>query len=292
MRKKMFTGTKEIKKKVDHPFLSSSKPLLSVIIPAYCAERTLDRAIASVYLQNFKNRKIEVLVVIDDNSINYSKIMCRWPSVKWIKPPQCAPTGAGPSRNRGIELAKGAYICFLDADDEWAPNFLNSLMGLANKWGAGVGITQVIDQLGAEVLTLNPGRWLTLNDFGLLAGSFFPLIRKDIFVEFGNEPAQDVFFVMQIVGNNGGRIPVSKKAIYKLNLSINSETRKKQFAAKIESSYRRWQRWFHSGECRWITQNKIAAARAVGRRIALNRGFNNLKECSIFYKFLKENGRL
>jgi glycosyltransferase involved in cell wall biosynthesis len=88
--------------------------LVSVLIPAYNAERWLVAAIRSVLAQSWP--RIEVIVV-DDGSIDGTLALAKtWESasVKVVTQPNM---GAPAARNKALELAQGSYIQWLDADD-------------------------------------------------------------------------------------------------------------------------------------------------------------------------------
>ncbi|MBN1456519.1 MAG: glycosyltransferase [Sedimentisphaerales bacterium] len=92
---------------------------VSVIMPAYNAEKTLARAIASITSQTCKPQEI---IVIDDGSTdNTAGIAKKYDSVKYISRQNAGPSAA---RNTGIQSALGEWIAFLDADDQWLPEYL------------------------------------------------------------------------------------------------------------------------------------------------------------------------
>ena len=99
--------------------------MISVIIPSYNRYQNLINAINSVKEQTYKN--YEIIVVSDGSTdIRYKKDI---DNVQMIRLPKSSketlgyPCGAVP-RNKGLEIAKGEYICFLDDDDIWMPNKL------------------------------------------------------------------------------------------------------------------------------------------------------------------------
>lgn len=89
---------------------------ITIIIPVYNCERTIERCIASVQKQTLK--ELEILC-IDDGSIDHSSdiILEMMKSDSRIRLFSKENGGAGSARNKGLEYAMGTYVCFLDADD-------------------------------------------------------------------------------------------------------------------------------------------------------------------------------
>ena len=110
---------------------------VSIIIPAYNAEKTISETIDSILEQSYQNFEINV---INDGSTdgtefilnNYSK------KDKRIKIYTQDNSGVSISRNKGIEKSTGKYISFLDADDLYHSNFLEKMLNQANKNDADV----------------------------------------------------------------------------------------------------------------------------------------------------------
>lgn len=102
--------------------------IFSVIIPCYNNSSTIQRALKSVFKQTYTNYEI---IVIDDAS-NDVDITERYINnfnderIKLIK--HEANKNGSAARNTGIKAAKGDYIAFLDADDEWLPNHLKDAL--------------------------------------------------------------------------------------------------------------------------------------------------------------------
>lgn len=90
--------------------------LVSIIVPVYNAEKYLDRCLKSIINQSLKDIEI---ILINDGSIDRSIEICNYYKIKdsRIKVIDKENTGVSDSRNIGIELAKGEYIGFVDADD-------------------------------------------------------------------------------------------------------------------------------------------------------------------------------
>ena len=109
------------------------KELVSVVMPAYNAERTIESAIRSVLRQSWT--ALELLVVDDASSDGTGEIVERWsardPRVRYL--PQKRNSGVSRSRNIGVEAAEGAWIAFLDSDDLWREDKLEKQMALASR---------------------------------------------------------------------------------------------------------------------------------------------------------------
>jgi glycosyltransferase involved in cell wall biosynthesis len=94
--------------------------LISIIIPAYNAERFIGRTLSSALNQTFKD--IEVIVVNDGSTDKTQFIAEKFAvSDKRVRLLNTMNRGVAMARNFGIENARGAYVAFLDADDLWHP---------------------------------------------------------------------------------------------------------------------------------------------------------------------------
>lgn len=94
--------------------------IVSVIIPTYNRADVLFRAIESVKNQRFQ--QIEIIVIDDGSTDNtYDLLMQKVPEARIIRQQNRGPAAA---RNRGLQIATGKYVAFLDSDDEWLTNSL------------------------------------------------------------------------------------------------------------------------------------------------------------------------
>jgi glycosyltransferase involved in cell wall biosynthesis len=91
-------------------------PLVSVIIPVYNYERYLAEAIESAVSQTHQHLEV---IVVDDGSTDQSGEVARSFAGRGVVYCHQVHAGIGPARNKGIELAQGDYVAFLDADDRW-----------------------------------------------------------------------------------------------------------------------------------------------------------------------------
>lgn len=100
---------------------------LSIIIPVFRTERTLQRCVESILAQDFTDYE---LILVDDGSPDACPLMCDdyARKDKRIKVVHKANGGLSDARNAGIQLASAPYITFVDSDDALAPSTLSELM--------------------------------------------------------------------------------------------------------------------------------------------------------------------
>ena len=105
---------------------------ISVIIPAFNAEKTLDRAIRSVLTQSLPAD--EILVVDDASTDRTAQIVEGYSSTQKVQRIQhLQQRGAAAARNTGIDETNGELIAFLDADDAWLPDKLGEQFEALNQ---------------------------------------------------------------------------------------------------------------------------------------------------------------
>ena len=101
----------------------TTSPLVSVVVPLYNKRHTIGRAIDSVLAQTWRDFE---LIVVDDGSTDGSAeraAACDDTRVKVIRQRNAGP---GAARNRGAAEGTTEFVAFLDADDAWAPRFLET----------------------------------------------------------------------------------------------------------------------------------------------------------------------
>lgn len=100
--------------------------LVSIIVPAYNAEKYIAGAINSVLQQTYSHFE---LIVVDDASQDHTTKIVKTFCDKRIKLIQHASNqGPGGARNTAINVARGRWIAILDADDKWQPDRLEKLI--------------------------------------------------------------------------------------------------------------------------------------------------------------------
>ncbi len=157
-------------------------PLVSVIIPAFNAERYFGDAITSVVQQSVDSPEI---IVVDDGSTDHTaRVAQRFaPEVRFHTQPNA---GAGAARNAGVQLAQGQFLSFLDADDLWEKDKLErQLSHFKQNADLDMVFGHVEQFISPELLDrLNPQNpALTDAMPGLYAGSM--LIKREQFFRVG-----------------------------------------------------------------------------------------------------------
>ena len=106
-------------------------PEVSVVIPLFNKGRYIARAINSVLAQTFQDFEV---IVVDDGSTDDGAVVVKGFDDPRIQLIQQENRGVSAARNRGIEAARAELVAFLDADDEWLPGFLETVMRLRSKF--------------------------------------------------------------------------------------------------------------------------------------------------------------
>lgn len=171
--------------------ISSKKmPKISVIIPAYNSENTINYTIESVLNQTFTDLE---LIVINDGSQDSTLEVITQIQDSRIKIFSYPNAGGNISRNRGLHHAVGKFVSFLDADDLWTPDKLQSqLKALQENVTAKVAYswTDYIDANGQFVLSgkrinVNGDVYENLLLINFLENGSNPLICKEALIELG-----------------------------------------------------------------------------------------------------------
>jgi glycosyltransferase involved in cell wall biosynthesis len=151
----------------------SSKPLASVVIPAYNSERYLAEAIESVLAQTYS--PIETIVVDDGSADRTAEIARDYDDVAVIVQENSGPAAA---RNRGFAASKGEFVAFHDSDDAMTMDKLEVQVGhlLANR---SVGCV-----LAEQEVTVEPGAELPF----WIEGSEVPTVMPPRPPELADEP--------------------------------------------------------------------------------------------------------
>lgn len=107
--------------------------MTSIIMPAYNAERYIEESIKSVISQTFSDWE---LIIIDDCSLDQTPAICKnyteyFQNIQYYRNP--SNQGVAESRNRGVSVANGEWIAYIDSDDCWHPQKLELQLNLAEE---------------------------------------------------------------------------------------------------------------------------------------------------------------
>lgn len=155
---------------------------ISIIIPLYNKEHYILGTINSVLEQTFQDWEA---IVIDDGSTDRSAEIVQSIQDTRIKFLKQSNQGVSITRNRGIDIASGEYIAFLDADDQWMPNYLTTMYSMAKKFPNYKVFCSA--QKGRPIKTLPKGISIIDNfcayDYVFWTGCL--LIKKEVFKQVG-----------------------------------------------------------------------------------------------------------
>lgn len=97
-------------------------PSVDIVIPLYDKAHVLPRAVDAVLAQTYPHWR---LTIVDDGSTDdVESALARYADEARIRVIRQPNAGPGAARNRGLRDADALWVCFLDADDEWLPEFL------------------------------------------------------------------------------------------------------------------------------------------------------------------------
>lgn len=117
--------------------LNEKMPLISIIVPAYNIAEYLPRCLDSILKQTYKN--LEIIVISDGSTDGTNQVIEKYAAQDdRIIPVFKENTGVSDTRNRGLDIAKGEYIGFVDGDDFIEPEMYERLLKNAIEYDADI----------------------------------------------------------------------------------------------------------------------------------------------------------
>lgn len=168
--------------------------LISVIVPVYKVEEYLNRCVDSILSQTYKNLEI---ILVDDGSPDRCGEMCDMyvNTDSRIRVIHKNNGGLSDARNRGIEIAQGKYITFLDSDDWVCIEYIEKLYNLMKETSSDISVSNFIRTSKEDVLPeetiVEIHEFSNIEALEQLAGEFYvqlvvawgKLYNKDLFNE-------------------------------------------------------------------------------------------------------------
>lgn len=166
--------------------------LISVIVPIYNVEKQLKRCINSIINQTYKN--IQILLIDDGSKDSSGKICDDFSKYDTrIVVLHQDNVGVSAARNKGIELAKGRYICFIDSDDYIEKNYIEELYQLMRDEKIDLGICDLnykytnkedcwstVGEKTINLKNISEEIFLELNEKYLLYGPYNKIFKSSI----------------------------------------------------------------------------------------------------------------
>ncbi|CAA7620910.1 glycosyltransferase [Magnetospirillum sp. SS-4] len=193
---------------------------VSVVMPAFNAAATVERALASIAAQTLRPREV---IVVDDGSTDdtVARVRSMMGHMNGIRLRLFTQrnAGAGAARNRAVAEAAGGWLAFLDSDDEWLPAKLERSLRVSQDGGLIMSSHNLFNVApdGTETLNDSRARWLrdpsdpyrTLFLRGFISSSTV-LVRRDAVVAVGGfddtlRSAQDYELWLAVLAGAGRR---------------------------------------------------------------------------------------
>lgn len=232
-------------------------PLISVIIPAYNAEKMIGSTLQSILEQDYEN--IEVIIIDDastDNTGTAAKTVLNTSGKQWQIIRHNENKGECASRNTGMLEAQGAYIVFIDSDDLVDRDFLSILYGVALEKDTDIafcGYRMIECKTGEETLnhvTLDPEKIYSGEELALiyLTRKFITsvcamLFRSDFLLSSGVRFKEgcisggDTEFIIKILSGSQRVAFVNKYSyVYRLHENMGSRADNVSHDQKVQRS--------------------------------------------------------
>lgn len=188
--------------------------LISIIIPCYNTAPYINRCLKSVFEQN--HGEIEVILINDGSTDQLEEELTK---NKWLSKPRLkyysqSNAGANHARNKGIEMANGDYLQFLDADDILLPDKLVSAIEIIHnkpETDVVIGAYRTLNSKGETVKTFVPDAetnlWISLmnSNLGITSANLW---KKEVVIGAGNwyaalKSSQEYDLLFRILKNGG-----------------------------------------------------------------------------------------
>ena len=221
--------------------------MVSIIVPIYNAEKYLRRCISSLINQTYDNIEI---ILVNDGSNDNSKKICELAATKdlRIKVINIKNQGVSVARNKGLEMAKGEYISFVDADDYVEKDYIEQLLiALKNKKVDIVYCSAVIEDENKNIVKTEYTKneliktrnydWNSSEAHCVVRGAIFPInIIKGLKFDKSLYVGEDTYFFAQCLKRTK-TVYCIKSNLYHYVQYENSESHGKFNEKKVTEIY-------------------------------------------------------
>jgi len=199
---------------------ADKKPIISIIVPVFNAEKTIKRCLNALTKQTYQNEKYEIIVVDNDSTDNSANIIREFPVVLLSEK---RAHNSYMARNRGLSHAKGEILAFIDADCIADKNWLKNLVKPFQDESVGVVAGEVLSDKPRNLVQgfyeysefLKQGKKVTSKIAALGAGN--TALRKNIFDIVGTFDAD-----FRWGGDNDLGIRIQKETNYLIKFAENA----------------------------------------------------------------------
>jgi glycosyltransferase involved in cell wall biosynthesis len=246
-------------------------PHISVVIPAYNAQRTLQETVCSVQDQTFLDIEI---IIINDGSTDKTWSLIQSLTDPRIKAFSYENGGVSVARNRGIDHATGEFIAFLDADDLWTSNKLESQIEAINvnpETDVAYSWTSYFHESKEKSYPGNPmyfqgDVYAELLKWNFLASGSNPLIRRRAIEDIGGfdptlPPCEDWDFYLRLAAKYKFVVVLEHQVVYRQSSTSATASKfdfiEKQCLEVLEKNYQRAPEKYQYLKCQslaWIYQ--------------------------------------
>ena len=214
-------------------------PLVSVVIPTYNSEKTIERCLESIKNQTYKN--IEIIVVDKGSADKTLEIARKYTDKVFVinAKERCE------QKNFGLRKARGDFVMFVDSDMELTPNVVKECVELAEK----------NDKVGGIIIperSVGDGFWVRVRDFerSFYAGTKIEsarFFRRDLALKVGGFDEDVVFF-------EESTLP---QKIEKLGYNVRARIKSEIFHHEENFSLRKWlKKKYYYGKTAWKYKQK------------------------------------
>lgn len=158
-----------------------NQPLVSIIVPVYNAESYLRKCLDSILAQDIET--LEIITVDDGSKDGSPSILDDYANEKGIKVIHQKNEGPSKARNAGLDIARGKYVGFVDADDWIEPNMYSRMVDVAESEQADIVFCNILRNQNEKMRKYLPCGTYRGDD---LPNQIFPLLISSIKEDVGN----------------------------------------------------------------------------------------------------------